>query len=144
MRFLAVDDGNSRALSVILSVVTDPSLPEHLMSEAEFVISRFRIVRVLGERIVSIHFERMRCGAESDNGSTTIQVVVEVFHLLAWEILESQKNDSKIRCIQSFHSRHIGIASHDLAAGLVYIEKHRALETVMLGQDACQFGQRLF
>ena len=41
MRFFIVDDRDASALRMILSVMSDPCLTEHLVSETQFVVGRF-------------------------------------------------------------------------------------------------------
>ena len=111
----AIDDRDACALLVILSVVTDPSLAEHLMPEAKFIIWPFAIEGILRKRIGGRHFESMRRRPHPDHGSAAMEVVIEVLHLLGREILKPQEHDRQIGGIERFHAGHIRVARDDLA-----------------------------
>ena len=139
MILFVVDDRDARALLMILAVMTDPGLAQHLVPKAEFVVRTLVVGGVFREWVGSPHFEGMRRRAHPDYGSAAIQIVIKVPHLLRREILEPEEHDREIRRIQRLHARHVRVACDDLARQRVDIKKHRALEAVVLGQYAREF-----
>ena len=122
MILLAVDDRDPRALLVIAAVVSNPSLPQHLMPKAQFVVLALVVERIFRERIGALHLERMRRGTQPDHRPATIEIVIEMLHLLLRKILKPQKDHRQIRRVQRLHARHVRVAGDDLAGLLVDIE----------------------
>ena len=92
---------------MILTVVANPCLAEHLMAEPELIIGPFVIIRVFREWSVLWNLEAMRRRAHAHHGSTAIQIGIEVLHLLRWEVLEAQKHHREVGGVQRLDPRHV-------------------------------------
>ena len=107
MRCLVRHEGDSSALHMILTVVANPCLTEHLMAEPEFIIGPFVIIRVFREGSILWHFKAMRRRAHADHGTTAVQIIIEVLHLLRGEVLEAQKHHREVGGVQRLDARHV-------------------------------------
>ena len=114
------------------------------MAEAEFVVAAFVVERMLRVRRVLRHFEAVRSRAHPDHRSAALEVVIEVLHLLWWQILETQEDHGEISGIESFNARHVGfVTGDDLTRLGINAKDHRAFEALVFCQNTCQLRQRL-
>ncbi len=145
MRLHCIDDGDAGALSMILTVMTDPRLPEHLMSKPEFIVSGFAAVVVLGKRLSCGDLKRMCRRSHSHHRTASIQISIEMLHLFCRQILEPQEHDCQVCGIKGFHVRNVRRSPcNDLAGARVDVEQYRAFEAVMLCQNSSERWQRFF
>jgi hypothetical protein len=107
MLFHGIHDGDACALRVIFAIMTNPSLSEHLMAEAELVIAAFVVIRILRIGRVLWNLEAMRGCAHADHGAAAIQIGIKMFHLLRREVLEAQEHHCEIRRVQRLDPRHV-------------------------------------
>ena len=143
MLILVLDDRDARALLVIRAVVTDPSLPKHLMTEAQFVAVHLAVEGVLGEGIILAGLEGVRRRAQSGDRSAAIEIRIDVLHLLLRELLEPQEHHHQVGGIERLHAWHVRIPGDDVARGRIDVEQHCTLESLMLRQQPRQSRQRL-
>ena len=72
---------------MVVPVVSDPGLAQHLFPESLQILFSLVVPRVLHEGAV-VDLERMGSGAETHDRATPIEVVDDVLHLLGGEVLE--------------------------------------------------------
>ena len=66
------------------------------MAEAPDVVVALVVPGVFFEFAGGGNLERMRRGAQSDDWTAAIEIGGDVFHLVRWEILETQKDHRQI------------------------------------------------
>ena len=71
---------------MIASVMANPSVAKNLVSEAAIEVFAFVLKIVVGIFSAFGDLEGVRRGAESDDGATALEVVVNVNHLLVRKI----------------------------------------------------------
>lgn len=144
MRGLVRHEGDAGALLVIRAVMPHPGLPEHLMAEAEFVIAALVVERILRVGRVLRNLEAVCGRAQADDGAAALQVVIEVLHLLRWEVLEAQEHHREVGRVERLDARHVRrIARDDFARVFVDAKQHSAFEALMFCQKPRQARQRL-
>ena len=142
MRRLLRHDRDARALLVVLPVVPDPRLPEHLMPEAQLIARDLAVVGIFRKRIIRAHLEAVRRRAHPDHRAAALQIIIEVPHLLGGKPLKTQEHHRKIRAVERLHARDVlRLARADVAV-LIDVKQHRAFESLMLREDARQRRQR--
>ena len=111
------------------------------MAEAADVVVALVVPGVFFEFAGGGNLERMRRRAQSDDRTAAIQIRGDVFHLVRWEILETQKDHRQIGGREGFEAGRLGIPGDDGAGLRIDVEQYGALEALMLGQDSCEGGQ---
>ena len=82
--------------------------------------------------------------SRADDRTAAIQVVDNRLHLLGRKILKPESENEQVGRVHRIGMRHVAVARNDRAGLLVNVEQHRALESMMLGEDASQRGKRFF
>ena len=84
--------------------------------------------------VLVFDIEGVGCGSQSNHGFSRLQIVVDLFHLIVWQIPETGSDDHQISGAQRLQTRKviskIGI-DHSRLARMLRIE-HGAVETMAL------------
>ena len=130
--------GDPRALLVVFPVMPHPCLAQNLMAEPEPEIWPLVFVVVLEKRIVLFAVAEAVGGrAQPHHRTASLEIRVEVFHLLGRRRKEPCENHQPVGFLQCLHARDIRGAGLDLAF-FVEAEEHRAIKPVVFCQEPRQ------
>ena len=72
----------------------------------------------------ALDLKRVRRGAKADYRSAAIEVVDDVLHLVVWKVLESEKHDEQVRCLESLEACDVGTSWFDEPGLRIRREEH--------------------
>ena len=125
----------TRAGSVVASVVARPFFPQNLATESILIIRSGIAIGVLHIGTILGDFKTVRGGTQTHDGTSPVQIVHEMLHLILGPVLETGEDHHEIGLRQFLDARHVVGPRLYFAFG-VYTEHHGALEAMVLGKNA--------